>query len=86
MDQEYLIRQMEKYADEKGVPIMEKDGINYSLTETGSKLAAELDSVYAEAYRATAQRTVEILAKMDEQEVLNLIAHEASVSIGGTKE
>lgn len=64
----------------------EKDGINYSLTETGSKLASELDSAYAEAYRATAQRTVEILAKMDEQEVLNLIAHEASVSIGGAKE
>lgn len=32
MDQEYLIRQMEKYADEKGVPIMEKDGIEF-LTE-----------------------------------------------------
>ena len=65
---------------------VEKDGINYSLTETGSKLASELDSAYAEAYRATAQRTVEILMKMDEQEVLNIIAHEASVSIGGAKE
>ena len=64
----------------------ENDGINYSLTETGSKLASELDSAYAEGYRATAQRTVEILVKMDEQEVLNLIAHEASVSIGGAKE
>ncbi len=29
MDTEYLIRKMEKYADEKGVPIMEKDGINF---------------------------------------------------------
>ncbi len=27
MDNEYYIKQMEKYADEKGVPIMEKDGI-----------------------------------------------------------
>lgn len=32
MDQEFLIRKMEKYADEKGVPIMEKEGINF-LTE-----------------------------------------------------
>lgn len=32
MDHEYLIRQMEKYADEKGIPIMEKDGIRF-LTE-----------------------------------------------------
>lgn len=32
MDKEYLIRKMEKYADEKGVPIMEKDGIKF-LTE-----------------------------------------------------
>ena len=27
MDMEYLIRKMEKYADEKGIPIMEKVGI-----------------------------------------------------------
>ena len=32
MDQEYEIRKMEKYADEKGVPIMEKDGLEF-LTE-----------------------------------------------------
>lgn len=32
MDQEFLIRKMEKYADQKGVPIMEKDGIRF-LTE-----------------------------------------------------
>lgn len=32
MDQEYMIRKMEKYADEKGIPIMEKDGITF-LTE-----------------------------------------------------
>ena len=32
MDQEYLIRKIEKYADEKGIPIMEKEGINF-LTE-----------------------------------------------------
>lgn len=32
MDQEYMIRKMEKYADEKGIPIMEKEGINF-LTE-----------------------------------------------------
>ncbi len=32
MDYEYLITKMEKYADQKGVPIMEKDGINF-LTE-----------------------------------------------------
>ncbi len=32
MDQEYLIRKIEKYADEKGVPIMEKEGIEF-LTE-----------------------------------------------------
>lgn len=32
MDTEYLIRKIEKYADEKGIPIMEKDGINF-LTE-----------------------------------------------------
>lgn len=32
MDEEYLIRKMEKYADQKGVPIMEKDGIKF-LTE-----------------------------------------------------
>ena len=32
MDQEFLIRKMEKYADEKGIPIMEKDGIQF-LTE-----------------------------------------------------
>lgn len=32
MDVEYEIRKMEKYADEKGIPIMEKDGINF-LTE-----------------------------------------------------
>lgn len=32
MDQEYLIRKIEKYADEKGVPIMEKDGMKF-LTE-----------------------------------------------------
>lgn len=32
MDQEFLIRKMEKYADEKGVPIMEKEGIEF-LTE-----------------------------------------------------
>lgn len=29
MDQDYMIRKMEKYADEKGIPIMEKDGINF---------------------------------------------------------
>lgn len=29
MDTEYLVRKMEKYADEKGIPIMEKDGINF---------------------------------------------------------
>lgn len=29
MDQEYIIRKIEKYADEKGVPIMEKDGITF---------------------------------------------------------
>ena len=29
MDYEYLISKMEKYADQKGVPIMEKDGINF---------------------------------------------------------
>lgn len=29
MDMEYLIIKMEKYADEKGIPIMEKDGINF---------------------------------------------------------
>lgn len=32
MDQEFLIRKIEKYADQKGIPIMEKDGINF-LTE-----------------------------------------------------
>lgn len=32
MDQEFLIRKMEKYADRKGIPIMEKDGITF-LTE-----------------------------------------------------
>ena len=32
MDYEYELRKMEKYADEKGIPIMEKDGINF-LTE-----------------------------------------------------
>lgn len=32
MDREYLIRKIEKYADEKGVPIMEKEGIEF-LTE-----------------------------------------------------
>ena len=32
MDMEFLIRKMEKYADEKGIPIMEKDGIRF-LTE-----------------------------------------------------
>ncbi len=29
MDNDYLIKKMEKYADEKGIPIMEKDGINF---------------------------------------------------------
>ena len=29
MDQEYIIRKIEKYEDEKGVPIMEKDGISF---------------------------------------------------------
>ena len=29
MDYEYLIRKMEKYADQKGVPIMEKEGIEF---------------------------------------------------------
>ncbi len=32
MDQEFFIRKMEKYADEKGIPIMEKEGMNF-LTE-----------------------------------------------------
>lgn len=32
MDEEFEIRKMEKYADQKGIPIMEKDGINF-LTE-----------------------------------------------------
>lgn len=32
MDQEYIIRKIEKYADEKGIPIMEKSGLNF-LTE-----------------------------------------------------
>lgn len=32
MDQEFMIKKIEKYADEKGVPIMEKDGIEF-LTE-----------------------------------------------------
>ena len=32
MDQEYMIKKIEKYADEKGVPIMEKEGITF-LTE-----------------------------------------------------
>ena len=29
MDEEYLIRKMEKYADLKGIPIMEKEGIMF---------------------------------------------------------
>ena len=29
MDYEYLIRKMEKYADQKGIPIMEKEGIEF---------------------------------------------------------
>ena len=32
MDYEYVIKRMEKYADEKGIPIMEEEGINF-LTE-----------------------------------------------------
>lgn len=32
MDQDYLIRKIEKYADQKGIPIMEKEGIKF-LTE-----------------------------------------------------
>lgn len=32
MDQEFYIRKMEKYADEKGIPIIEKEGIEF-LTE-----------------------------------------------------
>lgn len=32
MENEYLMRKIEKYADEKGVPIMEKDGMEF-LTE-----------------------------------------------------
>ena len=32
MDQDFLIRKIEKYADQKGIPIMEKDGIKF-LTE-----------------------------------------------------
>lgn len=32
MDQDYLIRKIEKYADQKGIPIMEKEGIEF-LTE-----------------------------------------------------
>ena len=32
MDEEYIIKKMEKYADEKGIPIMEEDGIKF-LTE-----------------------------------------------------
>ena len=32
MDQDYLIRMIEKYADQKGIPIMEKEGIEF-LTE-----------------------------------------------------
>ena len=32
MDQDFFIKKMEKYADEKGIPIMEKDGIEF-LTE-----------------------------------------------------
>ncbi len=32
MDQEFLIKKIEKYADEKGVPIMEKEGMEF-LTE-----------------------------------------------------
>ncbi len=29
MDYDYEVRKIEKYADEKGIPIMEKDGINF---------------------------------------------------------
>ena len=29
MEQEFLIRKMEKYADQKGIPIMEKEGIKF---------------------------------------------------------
>ena len=29
MDQDYLIRKIEKYADQKGIPIMEKEGIEF---------------------------------------------------------
>ncbi len=29
MDQEFLIRKIEKYADQKGIPIMEKEGIEF---------------------------------------------------------
>lgn len=32
MDQDFLIRKIEKYADQKGIPIMEKEGIEF-LTE-----------------------------------------------------
>lgn len=32
MDKDFEIRKMEKYADEKGIPIMEKEGMNF-LTE-----------------------------------------------------
>ena len=32
MDYEYVIKRMEKYADEKGIPIIEEEGINF-LTE-----------------------------------------------------
>lgn len=32
MDQDYILKKIEKYADEKGIPIMEKEGIEF-LTE-----------------------------------------------------
>lgn len=48
-------------------------GILYSITDTGREYGATLDSEYAEEYRSTAQRIVEMVSDVSERSIIEKI-------------
>lgn len=49
------------------------DGISYSITDAGREYSAILESEYAEEYRNTARRTVEVVSGISERTIIDEI-------------
>ena len=55
-------------------PLNSVDGILYSITDTGRKYAATLESEYATEYRSTAKKIIEKFSDVSECTILNQIS------------